>query len=320
MLFLLPILITQCVNNAPRDNPLDPINHSSEPRFKITGNVLSFYQPFQPIPGAMLWLKPTEQVVIADNAGQFQFDNLLPGNYVLSCTATQFRGDSISLNLKSDTTLAFHLDALPFFKKISLTTHHLSRFFPPDDLYWLKIEVQVDDNDGVNDVQWVYYRIEQQNYQDTLMQTSTPGVLGIQRNANDFPSRSIHSLMGHAFLFTAEDQPGARVQALPQFISRIIETTPELIEPTSLNIISGFPITFRWQPVFLPFPFSFKIEIYRVDFGIPSLIFDQSAIPSTSTELLFNTQLTAGDYFWVLYIIDEFGNSSRSREGAFRVQ
>jgi len=265
-------------------------------------------------------LTPGNLVTIADDAGNFRFSNVLPGSYLLISNAPGFLTDSISLNLQADTTVVFHMDALPFFKKITLTTHHVSRFFPPDDLYSLKIEAEVDDNDGVNDIQLVIYQIEQQNFQDTLMPTTTPGLFSIQRSAGDFPTRSIHRLVGYPFQFIVLDSPGAQVKSLPQYISRIIETIPELTEPISLATISSFPIFFRWQPVFLPYKFTFKIEIYRIDFGIPSLIFGQSGIPENATEFQYDIQLTAGDYFWVLYIVDEFGNSSRSREGAFRVQ
>lgn len=321
-IFLLTVallLMIGCFGDAPHDNPLDPNNSPALPGLTLKGFVFTFYQPFRAIPSATLMLEPGPRISVADQNGSFSFGQLPPGSYQLTCRAPGFMPDSLQFTLSADTTVNFNLDALPAFLDIRLQTHHVSRWFPPDDSYFLTIEVTVDDPDGVGDIRRVHYLINPIGYADTLTVNSDPSVFTAQRFSNQFPTGSIHQLIGKAFLFIVEDGPGAVVESPPQFLTRIVETIPQLLAPNDLVFVTEFPIVFQWLPVTLPFLFSFKLEISRVDFGVPSKVFTSPPIASDSTRYTFEQPLSGGDYFWVLYIVDEFGNSSRSKEGAFRI-
>jgi len=117
------------------------------------------------------------------------------------------------------------------------------------------------------------------------------------------------------------DRAGAIQTSGPRHLLRVIETIPVLTSPGGLVSIpiSQGNITFRWQPMRLPFLFTYTVEIYRLDFGLQTLVARVPQIPSTADSVRLVNNFLPGDHFWVLYIVDEYGNSSRSRESAFLI-
>jgi hypothetical protein len=224
------------------------------------------------------------------------------------------------VNVTTNTEVNFVLDSLPYFSDIRITTSHVSHWFPPEDVYSLQFQATGIDGDGVGDISKVWYEIENPVYTDSLQQLA-PGsnIFRGQVIAQNLPVMTLHELIGKPFWFFIKDIPGYTSVSSPQFISRIIEDTPQLISPTGLVIISSFPITFKWTAInTIPFPFSLRIEIYSIDLGLR--VEEINNIESTTNEFIYSTPLSNGDYYWILYIVDEYGNRSSSKESSFRIQ
>lgn len=312
------LLFLDCFSDAPRDNPLDPVNGIS-----LGGKVQRLYSD-RSIPGALVQLHPGNRVWRTDGSGTYEFAEIPPGQYHLMVSAEGYSSDSAMINIDQDTNINFVLDSLPYFRDISLTTIHISRWFPPDDIYSIQFEVIGGDGDGIGDIDRVWYQIESLSFTDTLQQVA-PGnpLFRGQVRELQLPVTSLHELIGKPFRFHIRDLPQHTTVSSPQFITRVIDETPQLISPVGLSTISSDTINFRWQAVSsIQFPFTYRIEIYRISVGLK--VHEIENIDSNVTTYVYhdanNVLIDGEDYYWILYIVDEHGNQSGSKEGSFRVQ
>lgn len=310
-----------CLGDAPRDNPLDPaINPNNA---SLSGQVLTLYPPRQPLVGATVTLSPGGRLARSDATGSFQFEGLAPGTYTLTAAHPGFAPDTEQVTVNSHQVISVFLDALPVVDSLSLTTHHVARSFPPDDLYQYTLSAYISDPDGLQDIALAWYDISGEQFLDTLVfqnaRNSRQGLYSVQRTAAQLPGGSLHRMVGKAFQLHVIDVAGNEITAAPLFISRIIETIPTIVSPAGLSTVNQFPVDLTWQPLALPFPFHLRIDLHRVNLGLPTLLDTFEPISPDSTRFTLTTPLTSGDYLWVLFIVDNLGNTSRSREGVFRV-
>ncbi len=309
---IIVLILAGCGGDAPRDNPLDPVNG-----IEVKGRVERFYTT-NAIEGAMITLKPANLITLSDASGNFDLRGEIPGgDYLLTCQATGFRSDSLSVRLPIPQDVTFKLDALPYFTNISLTTHHISRFFPPDDLFLVQIEVTVEDRDGGGDVSQVTMQIPDFSFVDTLTRVSPQEQQFItQVEPHQIGLTFLGELVGKPFVFQAQDLPGAVSQSDAAFITRIIDQTPLTQFPAG-GVTLTPPIEFQWAPVSVPFTFSYTIEIYQSFINFSTLVDAIANIPPANTSYTYTNPLPAGNFFWVIYIVDEFGNRSRSKKSSF---
>ncbi len=319
VMYLIPILIVLagCVSDAPHDNPLDARNGSAD--LSLNGQVLTYYPPYRPVAEAEVILLPENRLAFCDEQGNFAFKNLSPGSLQLVARAQGFAPDTLSLQLTDSQTKNIHLDGLPELRSVSIRSHHLARWFPVEDAYYLEIQVKATDPDGIGDVQTVYYSIADLNFADTLIARAQPGWFEKMIAQKDLPVTNLSQIIGKTFDFTVTDQPGHHINSGGYFLPRIIEQTPQLTSPVGLENVSSDTIRFEWQKVYLNYDFSFKIELFQINLGVFTLITTIEDIPSTESSYTFTAGLPAGQYFWRVYIVDEFGDTSGSKEAAFQV-
>ncbi len=319
---VLCFVVSACIDNAPRDNVLDPKSgkYLGQGVNKIRGMVHASAQRTVALPGAMIILSPGNLFAISATDGSFEFSGLQSGNYSLLCTLDGYRPDSVSVNLPAtQQQINFGLNALPGFETIVVTSHHISRWWPLEDAHHLTIETRVFDADGVDEIDSVWMEIPAIAFSETLF---TTGVLGLYQQTvqeAELPVQSMHALEGRALQFLCRDKAGNVSQSEDIFIVRIIDQVPVLIAPVGLAPIDSFPAVFSWKQVFVDYDFHYKIEIYRINLGFYSLVRTYDNIPFSDTAFEVTEPLPPGDYFWSIYIVDEFGDTSSSKEGAFNV-
>ncbi len=308
------LLTGGCSSDAPRDNPLDPANG-----IRINGIVQRFYEN-NPIADAVITLTPGNLIGRSNSDGSYSIENITPGNYVAVCQKPGFLADSMNINLQQQETVNFRLNALPFFTNISITTQHLVSFISSVDTAFVEITVTADDLDASNDVDSIRYQIDAFGFADTLLQINPQEQTFIgQLETRDLGISSLEQLGGQPFIFFVKDLPGAVVASNPQFITRIIRDTPVAQFPIN-NISITLPFVFEWQMFSAEFPFTYDIEIFQINFNFFTLVDEIRNIPGNVTEFNYSGPLSAGEYFWVLFVIDEFGNKSRSIENPFTIQ
>jgi len=307
-----------CFEDVSRDNPFDPVNGSRN--FNLSGHVLTFYQPQQAIPQASILVQPGNLVTLSDQNGFYTFNNLIPGDYTLVCQKEGYHTDSATINIQQSADYIFLLDGLPQFEQISIKTHHRSRWFPLEEIYYIEFEIFVNDPDGLGDIHSVNFEIPSISFSDTLEEEIDAGKFSVTLFDFQLPVTSIHQLIGRQIYFSAQDDFGSKTSSDAIFLTRIIEMTPHLLNPTELELIEAYPIMLEWERVSVPYPATLKIEIFQINFGIAFKVDEIVNIQISEKNYMYAQILNSGDYFWTINIVDEFGNSSSSREGTFHIK
>ena len=303
-----------CVGDAPRDNPLESGNGLT-----IRGKIHTYYAPHLPLEMVPVYLKNLHLFTFSDASGMFEFTHLKPDSYLVITGGANFSRDSVKLYLKKNTILNFYLDRLPQFQEIKITSHHQAHWFPVEDSYFLQIFVKLTDADGIGDLNLVYFEIPEMSIADTLLPGQNPGEFYFSRNANDFAINHLEELIGKEFLITAQDDAGFSSTTQPVYLARIINESVQLISPIGFQTITSDTIHFQWQAAYLSFPFHYRLEIFQINNGVLSTVKMIDQLPANLPVLDFIHQLPSGDYLWRIYIVDEFGNTSSSKEGAFKI-
>ncbi len=310
------LLVTSCFKDVPHDNPLDP----ALGRVFIAGRVQTYYAPHNPLADALIWLKPGNYTGRSESDGNFRIESIEAGQYIVYCSAEGYRTDSLQLDISASLSINFSLDGLPIFVKKSVTTHHVARWFPLEDVYYLTIKTQVNDPDGLADIKWVRCEVPYANYADTLNSDVEAGNFVKNIFTRDLNLTSLQEVLGHPVYVIAEDKPGAQVKSDGFYPARIIEKSADLISPVELESVTADSIHFHWGLKPLPFEYSLRIDIYAINAGIATPVESIEGISSQVSDWLFRSSLPAGDYFWTVTIRDSFGDTSQSKEGVFQIQ
>ena len=233
-----------------------------------------------------------------------------PGQYTLLCEAAGFGPDSIVLPLGEDVSITadFKLNALPQFQSISITSLHEASFIPPDD-YFLDISARVADGEVNGGIRSVWFEIQSRLVEDTLRFLPQEQRYFKRLRPNQLNVSTLEELIGLPIILYAEDINGAIVASEERFMTRVINTTPITSAP---NGSATIPFNFEWQQPAVSYEFNYQVEIFlNLNIALPpeDII---TSIPSERTSFTYNQPLPSGDYFWVLYINDSFGNRSRS--------
>lgn len=306
------LFLTGCVSDAPRDNPLDPANGIS-----ISGKVERLYST-ETIAGATIILTPGQISVLSNSAGEYRFEDLAPGPYQLVCSAPGFQNDTIAVDLQINQSLApFKLNGLPELDDILIRT--FSTFsFRYADTFGVTIEVAADDPDGLSDLQSVSLEIPALSFQDTLTAGGNGNFNG-RFVLEDLGISSLQQLVNTPFFFNGEDISGARSGSAEKFISRILEDPPTGVTP--VNDIVTPPFDIEWQYSGSNFSYTFDVAIYQYDFGPDPFIVALRDIPPTTNKVNYTGFLSDSlEYYWVVFVIDEFGNRVRSNDHPFLVR
>ena len=315
-----PIFIS-CVSDASYENPYDPRSGQAEKGGVIRGTVTKFYDLNVPVDSAKITILPSGIYLDTGINGRFEFRNIPAGEYKVFCEKKGHATDSVSVNLVNDEIEHnFRLNAIPEIKESTLATHHISRWWPVDDRYSMELKVKVEDKDGINEIDSVWMTIGEYNYAQPLERGENLMEFGIEILDYQLPVSPIHLIQGKQINTICTDLYGNTSIPKILYITRIIDIVPQIVYPSNQEIIDSSPVIFKWQEEFLPYPISYKLEIYQVNFGLYTKIFEVDSIDQHIFEFKYSDELLTGDYFWLIYVVDFDGNTSSSKEGTFRVQ
>jgi hypothetical protein len=315
------LILAGCTADAERNNPLDPKSGNFDNSGNLSGRVMRFYSPFAPITDAEIRLEPGPLLALTDNAGNFQLFDLQPGRYKISAIKTGYASysDSVEISTQQTSNKDFNLNGLPVISGVTITTQRISRWFPTTDVLSFEIIANVSDPDGVNDISTVRLTIPQLNFEDSLNPVA-PGIFSKQYLESTLPGRNLFNLVGHNLEVMATDNVGYTSASVEEKIVRIISEVPVAVSPVALQRLSNPQPELTWrQETVVPYKFTYRLDLFRDDSGITTTIETQPGISGEQTTTRVTNNLTTGRYFWTISIVDEFGNTSRSKEAAFEI-
>ncbi len=316
-----------CLGDAEHGNPLDPLAPGFVDEGYVAGRIQN--RSLSGISGVTVTTMPGAATAVTSVEGEFRIDNLPAGKYVVTTSSSDYETgiDTVDVSLIQPGRADFELNGMPRLESITVNTAHVSRWWPLEDLYQMEVAVVANDADGVFDLDKLWIDIPSLQFSDTMQVTQTPGLFVKTVEETDLPSGTIHALLGMPVELHARDQQGAVVVSPSVQLVRVIDETPEATDeafqfgaPNCLQIESGSTATpvVEWKEVFVPFPFQHEVEVIRVDPGVESLVERVTDIPADSTSVIV-TSVPPGDYYWTVAVIDDFSNSSRSKQVGFCV-
>ncbi|HPR89288.1 MAG TPA: hypothetical protein PL181_14830 [bacterium] len=312
---LLPLLLVLACQ-APHDNPLDPAN-PDYPYARLSGTVRTASYPHLPIPTAVFEWKPGADLAHSAADGSFLFDRIMPRSGRLLCTHPDYFSDSLAITLQpgKTTDAEFLLNMKPTLDYFRIYSIVLNRY-PALRTYQIGVACRINDQDADIDSVWLEnsalalrmplpYNTSAREYQKTC----TPAELHLP---------SIQELPGMDFTVKVADRSGRTVTPGQAAVRRIITDEVTFVEPVNYQAVVAQP-SFTWEKLSPGFDFTYTMEIYTADL-LPLKVWEKSGISAETTHLWIDRRLDPGDYYWVIWCVDAFGNRARSRPASFTVR
>jgi hypothetical protein len=98
----------------------------------------------------------------------------------------------------------------------------------------------------------------------------------------------------------------------------VIRQEVVFISPSGNEVTSSQP-DLTWQPYTPGFDFYLQLQIFTSEI-IPQLVWGRNQVSADSVSYTVDQELPPGEYFWVIWAVDDFGNRTRSKPASFRVE
>ena len=311
------LLVSGCIPDASHDNPIDPDSRAFSNSGTVSGNVLSFYQPYTGISGVLVTVQPSGVAGWTNSTGAFSISGVPAGTVRIIASRLGYLTDSVDSKsvVGSESKADIHLDALPVVGVCQVVTRKIDQWWP-HAVYSAVISGTVTDPDGLGDISGATLLVDTMKFAMTYVPNQQ--LYQVNVDAATLPQGSLEWLVGKSFTVTARDRIGATTVGRPFFVTRIIHDAPIPIFPTALDTATASPELF-WAQSTLQFPYSYKLELFRLDQGVPSLLWSVSNLSSSISSFQYLNRLSTGLFFWTISVVDDFGNLSRSKEASFYV-
>jgi hypothetical protein len=315
MLILL-LAISRC--DAPRINPYDPEN----PDYSfavIQGTIQTFSLPYQNISGVNVFWEPANISVISDNNGYFKISGILPASGKLIFQKNGYQSDTVNVSWGNSRFLNFqiNLNMVPQLSSISIYTTVINQFTPPGQTSQLVINASIFDKD--NDIDTVFIENAQLNLKKALGYDALNKIYETTLSTQDLNVSDIEETIGLDFDIITKDIFNKETNVGSSKVTRVIKTGVSIISPANDTTLSSATV-FSWQRFKAGYPFTYMIEIYTNNFANSQLVDSVSNVSSDSVSYRFAKPLASREYYWDIWVIDQFQNRSRSLPATFIVQ
>jgi hypothetical protein len=302
--------------DAPRYNPIDPLNPNNKLN-QLSGFVYTKSVPQGPIPVATILWQPAGRLSQTNTSGEFAFNDLQPSSGWLIVSKNGFSTDSsfVDLSQKEVKARNFFLNAEPVVNSIIFLSEVENRY-PTTKRTKLKIMATIKDAD--NDIDSVFIRNDQLGLKKVLDFNSskqeyekdfTPYELGVE---------NLEQLIGRDFKVDVKDYSGVTFSIGTARLKRIIYDEIEFDTPSNNEQVLG-PVHLFWRFFNPGFDFYYGIKIFTDEIFDKELVWEKEYVSSDLNSILVEQDLPNGDYFWVIWCVDEYGNSSRSKPASFTI-
>ena len=302
--------------NAPRNNPLDPKN-SESPYVILEGQVKDFR--IIPLSNVSVYWRGGGALVKTNSGGFFKIDKIVPLDNWLVFQKEGYLTDSVLVEWNSQKKVSVYklLNTIPVLDTVSAfseTINHHGR----DPEYRAFIRAGVIDKD--NDIDSVFWSIPELGIEDFLSYNVNTKFYEKDFMFSDYNLNN-EAILGHDINILVQDVSGNHFLVGSTGINRVIKKLIEFYSPANQAVVSPSP-TLKWKRYEPGFHHTYTLEIYfkQDEFTPPELKWRKENVPQTNTNYTIESQLTSGNYFWVIWAIDEFGDRARSKPASFEVQ
>lgn len=305
--------------DAPRNNPLDPLN--PEGLGVIEGNVLTLSVPYKAIEGVSVYYDKGNALAKTDINGVFKIEKAPVLNGKLIFSKPGYRTDTLNISWNGNkiVSIGINLNAIPVLETLTFYTVVINQY-NTNPSYELVIKTNIIDED--NDIDSVYMinktyglmkRLDFNVIEKQYLATINTQELVIA-NILD-----IEQLIGEEFQIMVKDKFNKYYITGTSKVTRVIKSEVENLIPAGGDSTGVYPI-FNWSRFKAGYPFTYTLEIYTNDLANSQLIYTLDGIAPDITTLTCPSQLAKREYYWVIWIVDNFQNRSRSKPRTFEVK
>jgi hypothetical protein len=321
---LIVLVIAVGCSDVPHDNPLDPQSPDYISNAPLSGTVF-LKNVGTPISSARVLAVEEGITVQSDSAGHFAFPLLALGKQTLVCTKDNFAPDTqhVMLAAGAAQSLTFSMNGAPVDVSAKVLTRKVDQYFPSPQ-YYVDVTAEVTDPNGVADLDSVWFEVN--SFYFPMEYNPSTRLFEVRVFKYDIPTNTIQWLVGKSLHIVSRDRSEAVNVSDPFMVTRVIEygATPASPAPGSGDTTSGTPVM-KWSPPSVTFAYTYTLSISRIDAGTATLVWTVANVSSVNEEYSFPVDgsvaaLSSGNYVWAVTVVDEFGNSCRSKESAFVVQ
>lgn len=300
---------------APHKNPLDPIS----PDYivaKLSGVVRTVSFPNDPLSDVEIFWKNDNTLLKTDQNGTFSLQSLERKDGWLYFYKQGYADDSLFIEWDGNPSVSFQyfLNANPVLDSIMLFTEVINNF-PDDQIFYLGVNVKVHDDEDELDT--VFIRNEYSGFRSSLVYNPATKFYESIFSTHKLNVLSLEELMGKPFDIIVKDTRGNEFVVGQKNISRIIKQLINYRSPSNNNEVKT-PITLNWERFIPGFQFSYYLQIYNI-ISAPERVWEASGISSEEIFYTVGDDFPAGDYYWVVWCIDEYGNKCRSKRASFQI-
>lgn len=284
----------------------------------------------QPIEHATVIITEHGKFSLTDTEGSAQLDDIPPGEVWVTAYRTKpmdpvYASDSllVSVHPGALTYASFRLDAMPSFIEVAVTSNGYG-YSLNSIIHKVRLKARAEDPDGRTDVQYVTYHFtipeSQITLHDTLRwfgdQDSTYWWTEIPSEV--FPGGNIDNAQNAPFYFEAFDSDSNSVLAegsLLKVIHDFPNVDPIQVNPQNQPTIAWY---YYWRDEFVDTTqFNYLLRITKDDIE-PVVVYDTLLVPISQSNPSHQVAevLDEGSYYFYIWVIDRFGNFSRSLRGS----
>lgn len=199
---------------------------------------------------------------------------------------------------------------------------HTARLFPTIDSYAALVEAWAPPDMSMESV-WVSFdyreplalrRASQDTSDLQVWKTSlVPSYLSAGTGIND---PQMQAVAGKPFFIGFMTQNGDEIELDPVYMFRVILETPQLVTPQGRDTTFVTPVL-EWESFHAPFEFQYLATVWRNEAEFEVQIWNSDSLTPDTSQVMVDIPLPTGNYYWTLFVIDTYGNYSRSKEGEF---
>ncbi|TSA27220.1 MAG: hypothetical protein D4R68_06000 [Ignavibacteriales bacterium] len=317
-LIVFMVLLTVASCDAPKLNPLDPNNPDSG-LGQFYGFVKTQVIPQQAIVGVKVSWKNDNRMIETDVNGYYKLENLQMIDGTLYFEKDSYSKDSIKINWQNQKGINLGtttLNAIPKLDNLVIYTSVENRY-PDDQRYTLFVQASISDVE--NDIDSVNVLCTALNFNKQLKYNSQTRFYELSYpygSKNSVPS--IDDAIGKTFDIIVKDRLGKTFSIGTSTIKRIIKQEILFESPANGTTVGSRPVC-RWNRFLPGFNFKYMVQIYT-DETIPKLKWEKQNISKDDIEAITGISLPVGNYYWVIWSIDDFQDRTRSKPATFNVQ
>jgi len=274
----------------------------------------------QAIAGVKVTWRNQNIAVQTDINGYYKFNNIQMANGYVVFESDGYFKDSVNAQALGQQTKRlsdFSMYSIPKLTNIYLYTK-VENGYPDGQEVYLIAQAQITDADKVVDS--VFIRCTSINFIKKLLYNSSIPDFENTFLPSDFSTGSIDAVVGQTFEIVVKAKNRTSLVSIgSSYIKRVIREEAELQSPINKQIVSS-PPTLIWYRFLPGYNFTYTVEIYKDTSSNSTPIWSKTKVALDAIQIVPNITLSPGEYYWVVWCIDDYMDETRSKKASFIIQ